>query len=77
MASWGHLEEVTKLELSSGNAGLRLAPKLSLAHIYLPLGKNMSVKLAAQLLSHSVAAGKKIRIMYSKFKGKSRCIWTF
>lgn len=50
--------ELFKLESSRGPAGLRLAPKLTLSHIFLTFGKTMNVRYAAQLLSHSVSAGK-------------------
>jgi hypothetical protein len=43
--------------MNGGTKSLRLVPKLTPTHIYLNGFKTMSVKLAAQLLSHSVAAG--------------------
>ena len=36
---------------------IRLAPKLTDAHIEIPPFKTMSVPFAAQVLSHTVAAG--------------------
>lgn len=46
-----------ELESAGGNERLQLAPKLTAAHIYLQGFKTMSVRLAAQLMSHSCAAG--------------------
>ena len=37
--------------------GIKMAPKLTEQHIYLPMFTKMRVRLAAQVLSHSVAAG--------------------
>ena len=37
--------------------GIRMAPKLTEQHIYLPMFTKMRVRLAAQVLSHSVTAG--------------------
>lgn len=57
-ASWSDIEQLYKLEAAAGTTHLRLAPKLTLSHVFLTLCKTMSVKLAAQIFSQSVAAGK-------------------
>jgi hypothetical protein len=51
------LVQLYQLEMNGGTKSLRLVPKLTPTHIYLNGFKTMSVKLAAQLFSHSVAAG--------------------
>ena len=51
---WWHI--VNFYNFDKGN-DIRLAPKLSDDHITLPMFTKMRVKLAAQVLSHSVAAG--------------------
>ena len=45
---------------------IRLAPKLRSKHIIIPPFKNISVRLAAQVLSHSVASGIKMLIKKGK-----------
>ena len=45
---------------------IRLAPKLRSKHINIPPFKNMNVRLAAQVLSHSVASGIKMLIKKGK-----------
>ena len=56
---WGCIEEFYSIETSQE---LRCAPKLRDRHILLPPFSKMKVKLAAQVLSHSVAAGMKFYI---------------
>ena len=53
--SWKHLED---FYLQDKRNVIRMAPKLTERHIHLPPFTNMSVKLATQVFSHSVAAGK-------------------
>ena len=52
---WKHIEDFYDLDSRSP---IRMAPKLTRKHIDLPAFTNMRVKLATQVLSHSVAAGK-------------------
>lgn len=51
--SWKHISELFELD-SKKVTGLRLAPKLSRKHIELTQFSKMKVKLAAQVLSHTV-----------------------
>ena len=57
-AYWSDLVKLYHVDAMNGAVGLRLAPKLTMSHIYLTLSKTMNVRLAAQLLSHSTSAGK-------------------
>lgn len=52
--SWKFIEDFYKIDSS---LPIRLAPKLSEKHVNPPPFKTMSVKLATQVLSHSVASG--------------------
>ena len=52
-ARWADFVQLVDLECSRE---LRAAPKLSREHVELPIGRNMSVKLAAQTFSRSSAA---------------------
>lgn len=49
-------EDVERLWYLENRGQLRLAPKLTAAHLELPPGANMKVKLAAQILSFTCAA---------------------
>jgi len=53
VAKWGDISDLFKGNLPRE---YRLAPKLTRKHIELPLFTQMTVKLAAQVLSHSTAA---------------------
>lgn len=52
--SWDHVEAFFRFDRKNC---VRMAPKLTEVHLTLPPFSKMSVKLAAQVLSHSVAAG--------------------
>ena len=52
---WQHIEDFYNLDKDGG--GIRLAPKLTANHIDIKPFAAMRVNLAAQVLSHSVAAG--------------------
>ena len=54
--AWHHLEDFYNIDSRSV---IRMAPKLTRRHFDLPPFTNMRVKLATQVFSHSVAAGKK------------------
>lgn len=54
VAFWSYIKALWSLDSSKS---LRLVPRLSSKHVFLGLGKKMSVKLAAQVFSHSVYAG--------------------
>ncbi|XP_076150575.1 uncharacterized protein LOC143134015 [Alosa pseudoharengus] len=58
--SWRHLEE---FYLKDKTGVIRMAPKLTERHIYLPPFTNMRVKLATQVLSHSVASGMQTMVV--------------
>ena len=51
---WKYIEELFNLDVTFP---IRMAPKLTSKHIELPPFSSMRVKLATQVLSHSVAAG--------------------
>lgn len=53
-AKWKYIEDLYDIE---SKRNLRMAPKLSVAHIYPTNFQKMKVKYAAQVLSSSVAAG--------------------
>ena len=59
-ASWKHVDHFYRIDKMSP---IRLAPKLTDRHIDLGSASKMRVSLAAQVLSHSVAAGIKMRII--------------
>jgi len=59
-ASWKHVEQFYQIDKMSA---IRLAPKLTDRHLDLTSASKMRVSLAAQVLSHSVAAGMHMRIM--------------
>ena len=54
LISWDHIVKFYKFDQEGP---IRMAPKLTYDHIYLPMFTKMRVNLAAQVLSHSVAAG--------------------
>ncbi|GFN82568.1 transposable element p transposase [Plakobranchus ocellatus] len=54
IVSWSHIEEFYKQDSATP---IRFATKLTKKHITLPPFANLSVKLATQVLSHTVAAG--------------------
>jgi hypothetical protein len=54
IARWDHVKKLFDLDSSHK---LRLTPKLKLSHILLNGFKEMNVRLAAQVLSHSVGVG--------------------
>jgi len=58
-AYWKHIEQFYHLDKISP---IRLAPKLTDRHINITCTNKMRVSLAAQVLSHSVAAGIKMRV---------------
>ena len=62
-AKWSHLEEFYEIDSSSEN---RLAPKLTRCHFDLTDISKMKVRLATQILSHSVYAGIKTLIDLKK-----------
>ncbi len=51
---WKHIESFYEADCSKP---VRLAPRLTRTHIDIPPFKNLRVRLAAQILSHSVASG--------------------
>ncbi|XP_072016244.1 uncharacterized protein [Amphiura filiformis] len=57
IAKWSHIESFYLKEKERGHMGYKAAFKLTDKHIYLPAFSRMSVKRAAQVLSHSVASG--------------------
>ena len=54
---WKYIKEFYEKEKARGNTGCKGGYKLTDEHIYLPPFSKMSVKRAAQVLSHTVAAG--------------------
>ena len=58
-AEWDHILKLFEVDK---NRTIRLAPKLTAAHVHLKPFKKMRVRLATQVLSHSVAAAL---LMYS------------
>ena len=52
--AWKHIERFYAIDAS---LPIRMAPRLTERHIALPAFSSMKVSLAAQVLSHSVAAG--------------------
>ncbi|XP_025107337.1 uncharacterized protein LOC112572044 [Pomacea canaliculata] len=54
LCSWEHVENFFKFDKQNS---VRMAPKLTEKHMILPPFSKMNVSLAAQVLSHSVAAG--------------------
>ena len=54
IASWNFIKALWTLDTARS---LRLVPRLAAKHIFLGLGKKMSVRLAVQTFSHSVHAG--------------------
>ena len=52
--AWGYVEEFFRLDSKNS---LRVAPRLTRKHLRLPWFSSLTNKLAAQVLSHSVAAG--------------------
>ena len=57
LVKWDYIKQYYLNEKRRGNTGLRASHKLTDKHINLPPFSKMSVSLAAQTLSHSVAAG--------------------
>ena len=56
---------------------IRVAPKLTLKHINLPMSSKISVKLTAQVLSHSVAAGITTLVSLDAFpKMQCQLLWS-
>jgi len=64
------------VDARNGAVGIRLAPKLTLAHIYLTISSKMSVKLAAQVLSQSVSAGMRVILNFHFlwYNHSNRCL---
>ncbi|XP_063058282.1 uncharacterized protein LOC134451813 [Engraulis encrasicolus] len=58
--TWRHIEDFF---LEDRKSPIRMAPKLTEKHISLPPFSNMTVKLATQVFSHSVAAGMKTMVI--------------
>ena len=54
LVSWSHIEAFFHFDKQNA---VRIAPRLTEKHLTLPHFSKMSVRLAAQTLSHSVAAG--------------------
>jgi hypothetical protein len=69
VVSWKYFQKLYSLETSNT---LRYAPKLTAAHIYLPVFAKMKVKLATQLLSHTVASAMKAYIQLEKMPEEAR-----
>ena len=67
-ANWSHLEQFYDLDSTSEN---RLAPKLTRAHFDLTDISKMKVKLATQILSHSVYAGLRTMIDLNKMPAEA------
>lgn len=61
---WSHIE--TFYNMDKSNANFVYAPALTEHHIHPNLKQQMRVKLAAQVFSHSVAAGMFAKIVSSK-----------
>lgn len=65
VAKWTHIESFFNME--KANPNFVFAPALTQQHLQ-PNGKQkMKVRLAAQVLSHSVAAGLYAKVAQSKF----------
>ena len=64
--SWSHIQEFFKLDSSKA---IRLAPRLTKAHIDLPPFAPLRVYLACQVLSHSVAAGISAMVQWEILPG--------
>lgn len=52
---WGHFDRFYRLDKQNA---VRMAPKITERHVTLPPFMNMRVRLATQVFSHTVAAGK-------------------
>lgn len=68
VASWRDIVNLWHLEY---NSPLRLAPKLTPSHIFLPAFSEMRVKLATQVMSHSVSSALKTYVHFSKLSDTS------
>ena len=55
-------EDLQRLWYLKKQCQLRLAPKLTAAHLELPLGTKMKVKIATQTLSHSSTAAIRVYV---------------
>ncbi|XP_041918310.1 uncharacterized protein LOC121682290 isoform X1 [Alosa sapidissima] len=58
--SWKYLQD---FYIKDRKGVIRLAPKLTASHIYLPPSSNIRVNLATQIFSHSVAAGMQTMVL--------------
>ena len=56
-AQWKHFEMF--YDIDSQNS-IRMAPKITKKHVSLPPFTNMRVRLATQVFSHTVAAGRQL-----------------
>jgi hypothetical protein len=63
IACWADILAVAEAELSRPD-NLRLVPKLKEIHVNLTVGKNMSVKLAAQVLSRMMAQALRVYVEF-------------
>ena len=66
---WKYIEEFYNFDRQHG---IRIAPRLTKRHIDMPAFKEMNVDLAAQVLSHSVAAGITLLVGTKKFPAKAK-----
>ena len=64
--SWSHLQEFYDQDASKP---IRMAPRLTKRHLDLPPFANLRVSLAAQVLSHSVAAGMAVMAQWNIISG--------
>jgi len=74
VAHWKYIKEFYKQDIQCSS---RMAPKLSKLHIFLKDYSKMKVKLASQVMSHSVAAGMNCMIMIKKLPVAARATSEF
>ena len=68
IARWTHIEQFYHIDKMSA---IRLAPKLTDHHIDVTSTTKMRVSLAAQVLSHSVSAGMKMRVLTNELPAEA------
>ena len=70
----GHIETFYEFDK---DLSIRMAPKLTENHIHLKTFTSMRVNLAAQVLSHSIAAGVFALSKLGKLDSDAKCTATF
>lgn len=71
VAMWSHIKDFYQRDVAHW---FRLAPRLLDKHVNLPPFSKMKVRLASQVLSHSVAAGLQLHTTFGKLTAKFNLI---